>query len=212
TEAWNNLSAGDAQFLVGVADARPIESVVGDKDRAVEPDAGFIDKRRADRARPVDGDVLRTAKLRVPGRDQRNRAFVVDLIVIGERVTAGDVVFLAQARVELYVELMAVTLARRHDGENAGLIGRVDAGRQRIQGGVGEERLRHRIDDAVGGNYAAREKRARFHITRICASLRIADIHAEARKVAGPPRGRRHGDRTAATVALNDALIVDEEK
>src|SRR5262249_32989032 len=125
-EAGNNLSAGDAQLLVGVADARPIERVVGDEYRPVEPDASLIDQSRADRARPVDGDVLRTAKLRVPGRDQRNRTFVVDLLVIGERVTAGDVVLLTQARVKLYVELVAVNLAPRHDRENGGLIGRVD--------------------------------------------------------------------------------------
>src|SRR5262249_5836113 len=46
---------------------------------------------------------------------------------------------------------------------------------------------------------------------QVCGS-RIGLRHAQARKVAGPPGRRRHGNRTAAAGALNDALIIDKEE
>src|SRR5262249_55770522 len=42
--------------------------------------------------------------------------------------------------------------------------------------------------------------------------LRVADVHAEAGKVAGSPGRRSHRDGTAAARALNDPLIVNEEE
>src|SRR5262249_23118497 len=144
--------------------------------------------------------------------NRRDRALRVGLIVVGERVAAGNAVLLAQPRVELRVELVAVNLLGGDDRQNASFVGRVDADRQWIQGGVCKKRLRHRVDNAVGGKDAACEKLAGTGVARVGASLRVADVHAKAGKVAGSPGRRRHGDGTAAARALNDPLIVNEEE
>lgn len=79
----NGLPARNTQLGIAVANARPIEGGISDKDRAVESDAGFVDQRRADCARPIDSDILRTAELG-RSRNCRNRALRIGLIVIGE--------------------------------------------------------------------------------------------------------------------------------
>src|SRR5262245_15412042 len=69
-DPWNRLSTGNTDLLIPVTDAGPVECGVGDENRAVETDPSFIDDCRADRARPVDYNILRTAEL-AGSRDQR---------------------------------------------------------------------------------------------------------------------------------------------
>src|SRR5215471_2196604 len=63
TDSRSGLATGDAQLLIAIPDAGPIECIIGNEDRAIESDAGFINYSRADRARPVERDILWPAEL-----------------------------------------------------------------------------------------------------------------------------------------------------
>src|SRR5688572_25261569 len=124
------LPAWNAKLGVEIADTRPVIDVVGDEKRAVEPDSGFVDHCRADRANPAQRRVLRPADLVRPRYDGQ-RAFDGSRVVGAERIAARETV-LAFDPIDLNVILVAVDLVSGHDIEYAGAIGRVDAVGKRI--------------------------------------------------------------------------------
>ena len=80
----NGLGAGNAEFGIGVAELVPVESI-SNEDGTIESDPGFIDDGRADRARPVERNILRAAEIQT-GQVGRQRATASRVFIVTERV------------------------------------------------------------------------------------------------------------------------------
>ena len=137
------------------------------------------------------------------GRQAEPERVDVAFVLVGrEGVACEQLVVAGGVPVDARVALMRANLEQRFADEVAGDAARHRAIRQRVVGGVVQERARHRAD-AVERNLVAGERQP---------GPRVANRGGHARQVAAPPRFGRERGRAEAGRVLPRALVVAEEE